>query len=109
MNTAVELGVVEKTSRGYQFSHDTLTRCKPPFNPCFLPADDKLRLHKIIGQAFLQHAQSHESKCHAAVHLYKAVSQMDDAGECLQVARVNLDSTRYCENTYAFDKAASLL
>mmetsp|Transcript_2209 Transcript_2209/g.3485 ORF Transcript_2209/g.3485 Transcript_2209/m.3485 type:complete len:1071 (+) Transcript_2209:110-3322(+) len=103
---AVEEGFIDKTSDGYQFTHDKL---QTAFR-ALIGESEKGNLHLLIGEAFLAHEEEESSIYRAAVHLNAAPGFLDGHREkSVRLAHINLQAAKYCNGISAFGKAAEAL
>lgn len=97
-------GFVERTSEGYQFTHDKLLSS---FHG-MIPDDDVDAYHKVIGDVF-RARQDEESMYYAAVHLNRADRLVHGDTEKIKLAKLNLEAAKYCQERSAFFRVEILL
>lgn len=102
---AVEEGFIEKTSDGYQFTHNKL---QTSFRALIDSTEEEL-LHLLIGEAFLANHSGDSDIYRAAVHLNCAPAFLYRPAQRSRLAQINLDAAKYCEQVSSFDKAATAL
>lgn len=101
---AEKVGFVERTSEGYQFTHDKLQS-----SFCGMIPDTKVdTYHKVIGDVF-RARQDEESMYYAAVHLNRAGQLVHGDKEKVKLAKLNLAAAKYCQERSAFFKVEILL
>jgi predicted ATPase len=104
LHVALNEGFVEKTTVGYQFSHDKL---QTAFQ-LMVNNEENIRLHLAIGQMYLS-VGGPESMYHAAVHLHHVPEFVSCESKRFELAATNLEAAKYCKEKSAFMEAATLL
>lgn len=106
LSQAIKEGIIEKSSDGYQFTHDRLQSafCSLVNEP------DEGDLHLCIGVAFLTHDAVEQSNLYkAAVHLNCAPGFLHSTEQRARLAKINLKAAKYCVEVSAFDNAVVIL
>lgn len=105
LEKATEHGVIENTSDGYQFCHDKFQS----FFRSMVETSTELQIHKRAGKTLLKRDDS-KSRYHAAVHLNRATVLLFDEGfDRAELARINLEASKYCKSVSYFFEATQLL
>lgn len=102
---AVDAGFIEKINDGYQFTHDKL-------HSAFQGLAAKSTqdgLHLIIGKVYWAQESDESAIYNAAVHLNNVPDFLHSNEQRVELAQINLQAARYCQQMSAFDKAAYLL
>lgn len=102
---AAKEGFVEKTSCGYQFTHDKLQAAFQSL----LDEEEEDQLHLLIGKAFLTSSNDESKMYNAAVHLNNAPGFLSDRKQWAVLAGINFKAATYCGEKSAFIQAVALL
>ena len=105
LDEAVDGGFVELTNKGYQFTHDKL---QTAFRS-MVDGTEEEHLHLIIGESFLAQVNDDSAIYNAAVHLNSAPAFLRVDAHRMQLARINLEASKYCTQRSAFEMAAEVL
>lgn len=107
LSDAVREGFIETTSSGgFQFTHDKL---QASFQSLISESEQE-QLHLIIGRAFLSSCTKKTQMYNAAVHLNRAPCFMQSTqSNRIELARINFDAAKYCEEKSAFIQAVKML
>ena len=105
LEDAVKEGFVEKTKQGYQFTHD---RLQAAFQSMISDHEEE-QLHLLIGEAYLAQGSDPVNSFNAAVHLNCESGLLPGGQEKANLARINLEGSKYCAQRSAFGTAATML
>jgi len=109
LKKAVDERFLERIHDGYQFSHDKI---QATFQ-LLMDTKEKGRIHQIIGCQFLS-SPNKNYKYQAAFHLNRAweseeESLNDTVDYYIEMARINFEASKYCEERSAFVDSVSFL
>lgn len=104
LTSALQLGFIESTRDGFAFCHDKVQS----FFKSIIDQEEKGRLHRRIGEAYLSHGDP-ESLYHAAGHLNRAPSFIQSTEMQVRLARLNLEAADFCKEKSGFIGAAVFL
>jgi predicted ATPase len=102
----VKEGFIEKTSVGYQFTHDKL---QSSFRSLIDESEEE-RLHLLVGETYLESGGDGWHIYKAAVHLNCAPGfLLTNRQQRERLARINLKASNYCNERSAFEKMTDVL
>jgi predicted ATPase len=106
LDNAVMEGFLERTHKGYQFTHDKVqSACQSMIKS----EHEKQQLHFLIGEAFLANGCDGYSVYNAAVHWNCAPEFIQGSEQREKLARINFEAARHCQEKSAFAKAVVML
>ena len=102
--TAVDEGLLERTTGGFRFEHDRVQSCFQSM----MTSRERANTHKMIGEWYL-HRGDPESLYAAASHLNQADGYCEGTEKKVEMAQLNLSASIYCRDKSAFVDAADFL
>jgi predicted ATPase len=104
LREGVSSGFIERTKRGFQFSHDKIQSCFRSM----ISATESAILHQLIGNHFHSLGDP-ESLYHAANHLNLISEKLLSDDDRIMLCRLNLGAAKFSKEKSAFNKSVEFL